>query len=47
MTGPQNDIPGPEDTTEEAISHAPSPRSFADPPIGTKIGSVHDQANHG
>ena len=39
MTGHQDDIPGPEDTTEEAISPAPSPRSSADPLIGTKIGS--------
>ena len=39
MTEHQDDIPGPEDTTEEAISPAPSPRSSADPLIGTKIGS--------
>ena len=31
--------PSPEDTTEEAISPAPSARSSADPLIGTKIGS--------
>ena len=39
MTEHQDDIPGPEDTTEEVISPAPSPRSSADPLIGTKIGS--------
>ncbi len=39
MTEHQDDIPGTEDTTEEAISPAPSPRSSADPLIGTKIGS--------
>ena len=31
--------PSPEDTTEEAISPAPSPRSMSDPLLGTKIGS--------
>ena len=39
MTEHQDDIPGPEDTTAEAISPAPSPLSSADPLIGTKIGS--------
>jgi serine/threonine protein kinase len=39
VTEHQDDIPGPEDTTEEAISPAPSPLSSADPLIGTKIGS--------
>jgi len=39
VTEHQDDIPGPEDTTEEEISPAPSPRSSADPLIGTKIGS--------
>lgn len=39
MTEHQDDIPGPEDTTVEAISPAPSPRSSADPLIGAKIGS--------
>ena len=37
MTEHQDGIPGPEDTTEEEISPAPSPRSSADPLIGTKI----------
>ena len=39
MTEHQDDIPGPEDTTEEAISPAPPAGSMSDPLIGTKIGS--------
>jgi len=39
VTEHQDDIPGPEDTTEEAISPAPSVGSTSDSLIGTKIGS--------
>ena len=39
MSEHQDNVPGPEDSTEEAISPAPSPGSSSDPLIGTKIGS--------
>ena len=39
MTEENDNIPSPDETTEEAISLAPSPGSMSDPLIGTKIGS--------
>ena len=39
MNKDSDNTPSPDDTTEEAISPAPSPGSMSDPLIGTKIGS--------